>query len=93
MVANEKTTKAPIAIIERNVDTFLVASDTLKAGDTVVTEGVQLLREGGTVRIRPTTGIDALPSNQDPPTAETPAPGRQADAGAAIAAPGGASAR
>lgn len=93
VVANEKTTKAPIAIIERNVDTVLVASDTLKAGDMVVTEGVQLLREGGTVRIRPTTGIDTLPSNQDPPTAETPAPGRQADAGAAIAAPGGASAR
>ncbi len=70
MVENDKTTKAPIAIIERNVVSVLVASDDLKAGDDVVTEGVQLLREGGTVRVRQPTAWTPFPSTQDPPTAE-----------------------
>lgn len=84
VVENDKTRKASIAIIERNVDSVLVASDTLEAGDTVVTEGVQLLREGGSVRVRQNTGVDTVPSSQDPPTAETPPTGRRADAGAAL---------
>ncbi|WP_279479996.1 efflux RND transporter periplasmic adaptor subunit [Aureimonas sp. SK2] len=93
VVENEKTRKAPIAIIERNVDAVLVASDTLKAGDTVVTEGVQLLREGGTVRVRETTGTDAVPSDGSPPTAETSQPGRRAEAGTLLVPAAGAATR
>ncbi|RIY02145.1 efflux RND transporter periplasmic adaptor subunit [Aureimonas flava] len=93
VVADDRTSKAPIAIIERNIDSVLVASDTLKAGDTVVTEGVQLLREGGSVRVRETTGVDAVPDDEGPPTAESPPAGRRADAGTLLAPPAEAAAR
>ena len=72
---------------------MLVASDDLKAGDDVVTEGVQLLREGGTVRVRQPSGVDTVPSTQDPPTAETSPAGRRADAGALLTPAAGAAGR
>lgn len=43
--------KAPIRIIERNVDRVLVASNALEKTDSVVVEGVLSVREGAAVRV------------------------------------------
>jgi RND family efflux transporter MFP subunit len=47
-----KVEKTAVRIVERNIDRVLVASETLREGDLVVVEGVQALREGGTVEIQ-----------------------------------------
>jgi RND family efflux transporter MFP subunit len=83
-VESDKAVKKPVRIIERNVDRILVASDMLKAGDRVVREGLQQLREGLAVRVRepvqapvPADATDApaaLPS-----AAADPANGRRAE--------------
>ncbi|WP_182085425.1 efflux RND transporter periplasmic adaptor subunit [Aureimonas sp. ME7] len=89
VVEGTTTAKAPISIIERNVDSVLVASDTLRRGDTVVTEGVQLLREGGTVRMREGASDGAPAEPEGPPTASSnPDNGRRAEAGAAARSAG-----
>ncbi|KQT45153.1 RND transporter [Aureimonas sp. Leaf454] len=44
--------KTPVRIVERTIDKVLVASDTLKAGDSVVVEGLQSVREGGKVEVQ-----------------------------------------
>jgi RND family efflux transporter MFP subunit len=49
-VAAEKTEKVPVKIIQRNSDKVLVDAQLAK-GDAVVMEGVQRLRDGGTVRL------------------------------------------
>lgn len=48
--AGDKVEKVPIEIIQRNSDGVLVRAD-LKAGDQVVTQGVQQLTAGATVRL------------------------------------------
>ncbi|MEI4262099.1 efflux RND transporter periplasmic adaptor subunit [Roseovarius sp. D0-M9] len=48
-VREGKAVEAPVAIVQRNNDAVLVTSDDLKPGETVVTEGVQTLREGAEV--------------------------------------------
>ncbi|ASY63665.1 Membrane fusion protein of RND family multidrug efflux pump [Sinorhizobium sojae CCBAU 05684] len=49
-IQGDKSERVPIRIIQRNSDTVLVEAK-LAEGDRVVTEGVQRLRDGGTVRI------------------------------------------
>ncbi|WP_069298626.1 efflux RND transporter periplasmic adaptor subunit [Neptunicoccus sediminis] len=44
-----KVHRAALAIRQRNSDSVLVESDALRAGDEIVTEGVQTLREGAEV--------------------------------------------
>lgn len=51
-IVDDKAVKAPIRIVERNIDRILVASDTLREGDLVVVEGLQTVREGGPVEIQ-----------------------------------------
>ncbi len=48
-VREGKAVEVAVAIVQRNNDAVLVTSDDLKPGDTVVTEGVQTLREGAEV--------------------------------------------
>jgi len=48
-VRDGKATEVAVAIVQRNTDGVLVTSDDLKPGETVVTEGVQTLREGAEV--------------------------------------------
>ncbi|WP_185983562.1 efflux RND transporter periplasmic adaptor subunit [Aureimonas mangrovi] len=68
VVTDGTVSKAPVQIIERNVERVLVASDVLAAGDAVVVEGTQQLREGQAVRTP--ESVDAPP--EDVPTLETP---------------------
>lgn len=86
-VAEERVSKKPVRIIERNVDRVLVASDTLREGDAVVTEGVQQLREGAPVRVQqvpdlpktpalPPAGVPSAAAPDDTPAAD----GRRAEA-------------
>lgn len=49
-VEGDKTQRVPIKIIQRNSDKVLVDAKLAK-GDTVVMEGVQRLRDGGTIRV------------------------------------------
>ena len=53
--------KARIEIIERNVDRVLVASQSLVAGQPVVIEGVQQLREGSPVRVNDPEALPDVP--------------------------------
>lgn len=49
VVRDGKVTRVTVEIRQRNSDSVLVDSDVLKAGDEIVTEGVQTLREGAEV--------------------------------------------
>jgi RND family efflux transporter MFP subunit len=49
-VDQEKSQKVPVKIVQRNSDKVLVEAELAK-GDAVVMEGVQRLRDGGTVRV------------------------------------------
>ncbi|MDP9836805.1 RND family efflux transporter MFP subunit [Neorhizobium huautlense] len=49
-IVDKKSVKARVRIIQRNPDAILVAGD-IKEGDVVATEGLQRVRENGTVRI------------------------------------------
>lgn len=49
VVRDGKVTRVAVEIRQRNSDSVLVDSDVLKAGDEIVTEGVQTLREGAEV--------------------------------------------
>ena len=60
-VAGGEARKARIEIIERNVDRVLVASQSLRAGQPVVTEGVQQLREGAPVRVEDPEALPDVP--------------------------------
>lgn len=65
-IVDDKAVKAPIRIVERNIDRVLVASETLQEGDLVVVEGLQTVRDGGPVavqRVRDTPpGAETIPS-------------------------------
>ena len=50
-VREDKAIQVAVEIVQRNSDQVLVSSDSLAAGDLVVTEGVQTLREGAEVAI------------------------------------------
>ncbi|AYD01480.1 efflux RND transporter periplasmic adaptor subunit [Neorhizobium sp. NCHU2750] len=49
-IVDHRSVKARVQIIQRNPDAILVAAE-LKEGDVVATEGLQRVRENGTVRI------------------------------------------
>lgn len=49
-IVDKKSVKARVRIIQRNPDAILVAGD-IKEGDVVATEGLQRVRENGTIRI------------------------------------------
>ncbi len=49
-IVDKKSVKARVRIIQRNPDAILVAGD-IKEGDLVATEGLQRVRENGTIRI------------------------------------------
>lgn len=57
-VRDGRATQVPVSIARRESDAVLVTSGTLKAGETVVTEGLQTLREGS--EIDPVSGQEAL---------------------------------
>lgn len=67
-IVDDKAIKAPVRIVERNIDRILVASDTLKDGDLVVVEGLQTVREGGPVEIQRVRQLPA--SAEATPSAE-----------------------
>lgn len=50
-VRDDKATRVTVQIIQRNSEEVLVSSDDLSAGDQVITEGVQTLRDGGEVNV------------------------------------------
>ena len=83
VVENDAVRKAPIRIVERNVDRVLMASDELAENATVVTEGVQQLREGLRVRVQAPIEVPAGPATPDdeatPSAAAEPAAGRRAE--------------
>ncbi|WP_062111953.1 efflux RND transporter periplasmic adaptor subunit [Aureimonas sp. AU40] len=83
-VEDGKAVKKPVGIIERNVDRILVASDTLKANEPVVREGLQQLREGLSVRVREPVQAPVPADATDAPApvpsaAADPANGRRAE--------------
>ncbi|MDF0696988.1 efflux RND transporter periplasmic adaptor subunit [Rhizobium sp. MC63] len=49
-VADDKSHKVRVSIVQRNPDFILVKAD-LKDGDKIVTQGLQRVREGGAVRV------------------------------------------
>jgi RND family efflux transporter MFP subunit len=49
-IEDHKSVKARVRIIQRNPDAILVAAE-INEGDAIATEGLQRVREGGTVRI------------------------------------------
>lgn len=49
VVREGRVAQVPVAIAQRNSDVVLITSDDLKAGEPVVTEGVQTLRDGAEV--------------------------------------------
>lgn len=53
VVRDAKAVRVNVEIAQRNSDEVLVTSDDLLAGDLVVTEGVQTLREGADVALAP----------------------------------------
>lgn len=57
-VADGKAHRVSIAIVQRNADRVLVDAE-IAEGDTIVTEGVQNVREGGDVRIAGAPAEDA----------------------------------
>ncbi len=86
----DKVEKVPVEIIQRNSDGVLVRAD-LKAGDEVVTQGVQQLTAGATVRLldAPTAKAGGDGAGKAPDAASTsdtskaPAAGSTSDAGKA----------
>ncbi|WP_412051578.1 efflux RND transporter periplasmic adaptor subunit [Hoeflea sp. Naph1] len=54
-IVDDKAERVDVAIIQRNSDSVLVKAE-LAIGDMVVTEGVQSVREGATVRVLGGTG-------------------------------------
>jgi RND family efflux transporter MFP subunit len=62
-IADSKASRVDVAIIQRNSDSVLVKAD-LASGDEVVTEGVQSVRPGATVRI---VGGSQQPDNSQAP--------------------------
>ncbi len=49
-IIDNKSVKTRVRVVQRNADAILVAAE-LKAGDKVATEGLQRVREGGSVRV------------------------------------------
>lgn len=82
VVENEAVRKAPIRIVERNVDRVLMASDEVAENATVVSEGVQQLREGLKVRVQAPVEVPPAPASPEeavPSAAAEPAGGRRAE--------------
>ncbi|MCB8838112.1 efflux RND transporter periplasmic adaptor subunit [Aurantimonas sp. VKM B-3413] len=61
-IADGKAVKVPVAIVERSIDRVLVSSNNLSAGDRVVVEGIQSVREGAPLKIQNEAG-----QNRDTP--------------------------
>lgn len=93
-IADAKATKAPVRIVERTIDSVLVTSDVLRENDLVAVEGIQSLREGGTVEVQnaPRTSPGAVPTEEPaaepPPSADGTQPPAPARLGAADERPG-----
>jgi len=66
-VVDGQATKAPVRIVERNIDRVLIASEDLEPGDAVVVEGLQSMRPGISVRT-----LDDEESEDSAPVAERP---------------------
>ncbi|MAU96882.1 MAG: efflux transporter periplasmic adaptor subunit [Fulvimarina sp.] len=84
-VVGDEAVKAPVSIVERNIDRVLVSSSELKAGDRVVIEGLQSMRPGIKVRLEgeeprsPVAGASA----PGPRGGDASADGRRSSSGAA----------
>ena len=65
-VVGDAVVKAPVSIIERNIDRVLVSSQDLKVADQVVVEGLQSMRPG--IKVRTGNG------ERQSPVADTSAP-------------------
>ncbi|MEX6506262.1 efflux RND transporter periplasmic adaptor subunit [Jiella sp. M17.18] len=94
-VEGGKAKKVPIRIVERNIDRVLVASKALAAGDPVIVEGLQSVRENGPVTVQnqpapatPRTGADAPQGGAAPSSEKTASSGGPAPAASAGGAPG-----
>ena len=73
-IENGVVQKAKVKIIERTIDRMLVASNEIDAGDKVVVEGLQAVRQGGPVEIQETRQPqpNAAPATDEEPIAEAP---------------------
>ncbi|MEN3792065.1 efflux RND transporter periplasmic adaptor subunit [Fulvimarina sp. MAC3] len=84
-VRDGKATKAPVRIVQRDIDRVLIVSDALEAGDLVVVEGIQSMREGLDLDLEvlkappgadlsranaPIVAAEARPGSAQPQTAE-----------------------
>ncbi|SDZ54321.1 RND family efflux transporter, MFP subunit [Jannaschia faecimaris] len=62
VVRDGKVARVPVTLAQRNSDDVLVMSNDLAAGDMVVTDGVQTLRDGAEVAIAPAEETAAIES-------------------------------
>lgn len=88
-IVDNKIQKASVRVVERSIDRIILTSEALKLNDRVVVEGVQSVREGGTVDVRGEPKPPAAPASEgdDEPSAEAPPPpsrSNRADNGAAV---------
>ncbi|WAP69531.1 efflux RND transporter periplasmic adaptor subunit [Jiella pelagia] len=92
-IVDGKAVKAPISIVERNIDRVLVSSNELKAGDAVVVEGLQSMRPGIDVRTDTETGTPpvagASAAGAGPSQASVKGRAVEGDRRAAAASPSG----
>jgi len=51
VVRNGKAQRTPVSVVQRNTESVLIAAEGLAPGDSVVTEGVHVVREGADVLI------------------------------------------
>lgn len=61
-IAGTDVAKTSVRIVERTIDKVLVASDDLKAGDEIVIEGLQSVREGGKIEVQNRVAPSAMPT-------------------------------
>ncbi|MEE2950651.1 MAG: efflux RND transporter periplasmic adaptor subunit [Pseudomonadota bacterium] len=78
-VAGGKAEKAPVRIVQRDVDRVLVVSDALQPDDLVVVEGIQPMRPGADIEIE-STAPPAAPSEPSGPLAARDVEGDSAEA-------------
>ena len=79
-VVEGKAQKAPVRIVQRDVDRVLVISDALQPDDLVVVEGIQAMRPGAEIEIE-STEPPVEPSEASRPLASSNGGGEGLDAG------------
>ncbi|KAB0679877.1 efflux RND transporter periplasmic adaptor subunit [Aureimonas leprariae] len=81
-IVDNKVEKAPVRVVERSIDRIILTSTAVKLNDRVVVEGVQSVREGGSVEVRGEPRPPAGPANEDDGPSAEASPTRAAEAAA-----------